>query len=70
MDNFEMIKRIVNSEDGYYELANILVNVHDINPCNLCPRYKEDRCNDDCNNGLVEWLVKECDPESEVWEEH
>ena len=51
-----------------YEMANAILNIGE-DPCKVCPRDREDRCNEDCNNGLVEWLVAPYDPKDPVWTE-
>lgn len=63
MTNFEHLKTL-----EYYEAATAILNIGDA-CCELCPREREDRCNEDCNNGLTEWLVAEYDPEDPVWKE-
>lgn len=50
-----------------YETAMVILNIWEDGPCDYCPREREERCNDDCNNGLCEWLGKEYNPESPVW---
>ena len=51
-----------------YELAMVMNNIQEHLCTAVCPRELEDRCNDDCNNGLTEWLVSDYDPASPVWE--
>lgn len=53
----------------HYEMATAILNIGD-EPCEVCPRDREDRCNDDCDNGLVEWLAAPYDPKDPVWTEH
>lgn len=53
MSNCEWLKTL-----EPYELAELILNIGE-NPCDYCPREKEVRCNDDCDNGIVEWLVSE-----------
>ena len=49
-----------------YETAMVILNIAE-SPCEFCPREREERCNEDCNNGLCEWLGKEYNPESPAW---
>lgn len=51
-----------------YEAANAILNIGE-DPCVFCPRARENRCNEDCNNGLAEWLMSEYDPNSPAWKE-
>ena len=52
----------------HYELATAILNIGE-EPCEVCPRCREDRCNEDCNNGLVEWLAAPYNPNDPVWTE-
>lgn len=52
----------------HYKKATAILNIGE-DPCKVCPRDREDRCNDDCNNGLVEWLAAPYDPNDPVWAE-
>ena len=49
-----------------YETAMVILNIAE-SQCKLCPRARKERCNEDCNNGLCEWLGKEYNPESLAW---
>ena len=53
----------------HYEMANAILNIGE-DSCKVCPRDREDRCNEDCNNGLVEWLAAPYSPNDPVWTEH
>lgn len=66
MTNLEHLRAIVCSRD-YYRIANILMNIADYD-CDICPRRVE-RCNEDCNNGICEWLLMEYDPSSVAWKD-
>lgn len=63
MTNYEHLRSL-----AAYDVATAILNVGD-EPCQYCPREREERCNDDCDNGLTEWLMQEYDPESPAWKE-
>ena len=62
--NYEYLRKL-----EHYEMANAILNIGE-DPCQCCPRDKENRCNEDCNNGLVEWLASPVNPNAPVWTEH
>lgn len=64
MSNLERLRSLTQ-----YETATVILNIEEDGSCAYCPREREGRCNEDCNNGLCEWLGREYDPESPVWRE-
>ena len=64
MTNYEHLRTL-----NHYEMANAILNIGEY-PCRHCPRNKENRCNDDCNNGLVEWLASPVNLKDPVWMEN
>lgn len=48
------------------ELAEAILNISE-DCCIACPRERERRCNEDCKNGLLEWLLSKFIPESVIW---
>lgn len=65
MTNIEVIRGL-----EPYEMAMVMNNIQEHLCDGICPRDMEDRCNDDCNNGLVEWLVQQYDPASPAWKKN
>ena len=63
MTNYERIRQL-----EPYEMAMVMNNIQEHLCQKICPRDKEDRCNEDCNNGLTEWLCALYDPDSPAWE--
>ncbi|MBR5022844.1 MAG: hypothetical protein IKY18_06560 [Oscillospiraceae bacterium] len=47
-------------------LAEAIINISE-NCCLCCPRERERRCNEDCESGLMEWLLSKFIPSSVVW---
>lgn len=62
--NYEHIRSL-----EHYELATAILNIGD-EPCKVCPRDREERCNEDCDNGIVEWLTAPYNPNDPVWKEN
>ena len=63
MTNYEYLNSL-----EWFEKTLAILDIGD-NSCVLCPRDREDRCNEDCTNGIIEWFEKECDPTAPVWTE-
>lgn len=52
-----------------YEFAVAILNLGE-EPCLVGPRLAEERCDDDCDNCIVEWLMQPYDPNSIVWRDN
>ncbi len=48
------------------KLARAILSITE-NCCIACPRERERRCNEDCESGLMEWLLSECITSSVIW---
>lgn len=53
----------------HYEFAVAILNLGE-DPCSFGPRLVEERCNEDCDNCIVEWLNQPYDPNSKVWRDN
>lgn len=47
-------------------LASAILSIAE-NCCIACPREREHRCNEDCESGLMEWLLSNFIPSSLIW---
>ena len=61
MRNYDRLKQM-----SPRELAGAIMNIAE-NCCIACPRERERRCNEDCESGLMEWLLSKFIPSSIVW---
>lgn len=53
MTNHEYLKSL-----EPFEFAKVINDIAE-NQCDCCPRRSQDSCNEDCDNGITEWLVSE-----------
>lgn len=61
MRNFDRLKQM-----SPRELACVILNIAE-NLCIACPRERERRCNEDCESGLMEWMLSMFIPSSIIW---